>query len=92
MSSPGIKEHTDGSFCPEGTQRIPRTFNPCCDSFLQHTSACYLDIRYEWWPNQRGWFIIISPSAGGGGIAISYCPHCGAKLSGAVRKGRQLEV
>jgi hypothetical protein len=42
--------------------------------------ACYFDLRYEWWSKQKGWFIALAPNAGGGGIAISYCPHCGANL------------
>jgi hypothetical protein len=34
--------------------------------------ACYFDIRYEWWPKQKGWFNIISEAAGSGGIATSF--------------------
>jgi hypothetical protein len=85
-------KHIDGSDCPEGTQRLPRRFTPCCEAFLHRTRACYFDIRYEWWPAQRGWFVGIDPSAGGGGIALSYCPHCGSRLGGIRRTGRQLEV
>jgi len=86
------RKHTDGSYCPEGTQRIPSRYTPCCDDFLAHTFACYFDIRYEWWPRLRGWFIVIDPSAGGGGVAISHCPHCGGKLSGVARSGRYIEI
>jgi len=74
------KPHADGSPCPEGTQRLPECGVVCCDDFRAHTLACYFDIRYEYWVGQRGWFVIIAPEAGGGGIAISYCPHCGTKL------------
>ena len=73
--------HADGSSCPEGTRRVPRPFKTCCEAFASRTLACYHDIRYEWWPNYKGWFIVIAPSAGGGGISISYCPHCGASLA-----------
>jgi hypothetical protein len=59
------KQHSDGSPCPEGTQCVPRVFRPCCGAFAQHTSSCYFDIRYEWWPKRRGWFIVIAPDAGG---------------------------
>ena len=74
-------KHADGSFCPEGTQSVPRGFAACCDRFGQHTLACYFDIRYEWWPQASSWFTIIAPEAGNGGIEISFCPHCGAKLA-----------
>jgi hypothetical protein len=72
--------HLDGSACLEGTQRVPRGYVSCCEDFRQHTLTCYHDIRYEWWSTQRRWFTIISPAAGGGGVAIAFCPHCGKKL------------
>jgi len=72
--------HSDGTVCPEGTRRVPRGFKACCESFAGHTTACYFDVRYEWWPRRKGWFIAIAKAAGGGGIAISFCPHCGARL------------
>lgn len=75
--------HYDGSACPEGTPAIPRAFKPCCPEFGSHTLACYHDVRYEWWPRRRGWFTVIAPSAGGGGVAISFCPHCGSRLTNA---------
>jgi hypothetical protein len=59
---------------------LPSRYKACCDDFEQRTTACYVDIRYEWWRRQRGWFVIIAPNAGGGGIAIHFCPHCGEKL------------
>jgi hypothetical protein len=90
MAAPKQTTHEDGSPCPEGTQSVPRVFAPCCEVFADHTAACYFDIRYEWWPKQKGWFIVIAPSAGGGGIAISYCPHCGSKLTGSARKSSHL--
>lgn len=92
MRSGQSPKHIDGTPCPEGTQRLPRGFKACCDSFRQHTLACYFDIRYEWWSKQRGWFIIVAPSAGGGGVALAYCPHCGTKLGGVKQAGRWLEV
>ncbi len=85
MATPKQTKHQDGSPCPEGSQSVPRAFTPCCEVFAQHTAACYFDIRYEWWPKQKGWFTIIAPSAGGGGIAISFCPHCGSKLTASGR-------
>jgi len=78
---PRAATHRDGSACPEGTRTIPRAFKPCCPEFGSHTLTCYHDVRYEWWPKQGGWFTVIAPSAGGGGIAISFCPHCGSRLT-----------
>lgn len=75
------RKHADGSPCPEGTQRLPASGVVCCDAFWAHTLACYFDIRYEYWEGRApNWHIIIAPAAGGGGIAIQYCPHCGAKF------------
>lgn len=87
------RTHTDGSLCLEGTQRVPRRFTPCCGHFAARTLACYFDVRYEHWP-RHGWLIVISPDAGGGGIRIAYCPHCGAALgkSRRSRGGRYLDV
>ena len=62
---------------------MPRAFKACCALFESHTLSCYYDIRYEWWSKARGWFTVIAPLAGGGGIAIHYCPHCGTKLAGS---------
>ena len=86
------KKHLDGSLCPAGTQRLPARFSACCESFEQHTLDCTFDIRYEWWPKKRNWFVLIADSAGGGGIAIAHCPHCGAKLSGGKLSGRWMDV
>ena len=72
--------HDDGTPCPEGTRCVPRGFKACCECFAGHTTACYFDIRYEWWPRRKSWFIIIAKVAGGGGVRMSFCPHCGAKL------------
>lgn len=74
-------KRADGSSCPEGTQSVFLGFVPCCHLFGQHTQACYFDIRYEWWSPANAWFTIIAPVAGGGGIEITFCPHCGAKLA-----------
>jgi hypothetical protein len=71
--------HPDGTICPEGTQIVPDNYQPCCEEFGARTVMCYHDIRYEYWDN-RVWHIVIAPSVGGGGIAMLYCPHCGAAL------------
>jgi hypothetical protein len=73
--------HADGSPCREGTQSVPDDYIPCCKLFEAHTRTCVYDIRYEWWPKPDKWVIAISEAAGGGGITISFCPHCGAQLS-----------
>lgn len=75
------RTHADGSICPEGTSLVPPDFSPCCEDFSEHTLSCYYDIRYEWDEADSEWVIVIPNSAGGGGILISYCPHCGASLS-----------
>jgi len=48
--------------------------------FADHTQSRVYDVRYEWWSKTRAWVVLISDAAGGGGIAISFCPHCGAAL------------
>jgi len=48
--------------------------------FAGHVDTCDYDVRYEWWKRQRFWVITIAESAGGGGVVIRYCPHCGAEL------------
>ncbi len=72
--------HPDSSPCLEGTQRVSENYVPCCESFDNGTRRCAYDIRYEYWKGQ-GWVIAIVEEAGGGGITISYCPHCGVRLS-----------
>jgi hypothetical protein len=72
--------HADGTRCLEGSQRIPRIFKPCCETFAAHTTTCAFDVRYEWWSKSRKWVTVISESAGGGGVRISFCPHCGRRL------------
>lgn len=89
---PQQRTHIDGSPCPEGTAQLPRRHRFCCEDFRQRAHACYFDVRYEWWPRQRGWFNVISPDAGGGGIAMAFCPHCGARLQGIRRSGRYFPV
>jgi hypothetical protein len=84
--------HPDGTKCLEGTRRVPRSFKACCEVFDGHTSACAFDIRYEWWSKQKMWVIAISESAGDGGIAIQFCPHCGAKLTGSRKSGRYVDI
>jgi len=34
---------------------------------------------------QQGWSTVIAPTGGGGGVAIAFCPQCGAKLNGRRR-------
>lgn len=84
--------HIDGSPCPEGEQRLPAAGALCCAAFTARTYACYFDIRYEYWASQQNWFIVIQPDAGGGGIAISHCPHCGTKLQGDGLEGRYMDM
>jgi hypothetical protein len=72
--------HIDGTPCKEGTRRVPVGFRACCAAFRGHVSTCDYDLRYEWWKIQRFWVITIAESAGGGGVVIRYCPHCGAEL------------
>lgn len=72
--------HADGTPCKEGTRSVPDGFRPCCESFDGHTTSCDFDVRYEWWPKSGHWVIAISESAGGGGILIEFCPHCGLRL------------
>src|SRR5262249_34539829 len=86
------KLHADGSECREGTARVPAPFSPCCAAFRQQVVACEFDIRYEWWQSQDTWVIVIADCAGGGGVAINYCPHCGTKLRGSEKIGRYIEV
>jgi hypothetical protein len=75
------RRHTDGSVCLEGTKSVPEGYAPCCESFDYRTTRCAYDIRFEYWKERDIWVIPIVDSAGGGGIEISYCPHCGAQLS-----------
>ncbi|HNT78321.1 MAG TPA: hypothetical protein PKH77_25195 [Anaerolineae bacterium] len=72
--------HPNGTPCLEGTAYVPQDFRPCCDLFAAHTTTCVYDLRYEWWPRSRQWVIALAKAAGGGGIVIHYCPHCGARL------------
>lgn len=79
---PASRKHTDGSLCLEGTRKLPREFAPCCAQFEAHTSACVYDVRYEWSGGVAAWQIAIPEIAGGGGLIINHCPHCGAPLAG----------
>lgn len=75
------RRHPDGSECKEGIQKVPTKYVPCCSTFHEHTKCCEYDIRYEWWAKSKHWVIVISELAGGGGIEIDFCPHCGIRLS-----------
>src|SRR5258705_12386744 len=68
MTASALRRHDDGTVCREGTKRVPPRFRACCEVFRGHTTTCELDLRYEWWPKARRWFIAISDAAGGGGI------------------------
>lgn len=76
-----VVQHSDGTICLEGISSVPAGYVPCCETFVGHTATCAYDVRYEWWAKPRHWVIAIAESAGGGGITISFCPHCGANLS-----------
>jgi len=71
--------HPDGTQCLKGTSCVPNGYKPCCPRFGDHTVTCAHDVRFECW--ESGWVIRIADSAGGGGISIRFCPHCGAELS-----------
>jgi hypothetical protein len=73
------RKHADGSPCREGTRQLPREYQPCCKTFDRHTATCVHEVRYEWHANS-GWRIALAEIAGGGGIAIKHCPHCGTAL------------
>lgn len=80
MIAASISRYPDGTRCVEGTRRVPRGFRPCCRVFASHTTSCAYDVRYEWWQRRRTWVVTIAESAGGGGIEIRFCPHCGRSL------------
>lgn len=75
-----VSMHADGTPCKEGTTSTPRGFVPCCAAFAAHLATCEFDVRYEWRAKRRRWEIAVPQVAGGGGVEIRYCPHCGAKL------------
>jgi hypothetical protein len=91
MTVAKAKRHTDGTRCLEGTRRVPRGFSPCCSVFDLHTTSCAYDIRYEWWQRHRIWVVTIADSAGGGGIEVSFCPHCGGRLQSTASSNKRLE-
>jgi hypothetical protein len=76
-----MRTHADGSPCLTGTKKVPPGFSACCAAFAGHVDTCAFDVRYEWWERPRYWVIVIAESAGGGGVKIQYCPHCGSKLT-----------
>ncbi len=80
------REHEDGTTCLEGTSSVPAGYSPCCATFGGHVETCVYDLRYEWWPRQRCWVIAVAENAGGGGIMIRYCPHCGHDLRRAAAR------
>src|SRR5262249_15589562 len=74
------RTHLDGSRCLEGTRALPTGFDACCYVFDGHVETCALDVRYEWWPEQRLWVIVAPTSERSVGVAMSFCPHCGKRL------------
>jgi hypothetical protein len=72
--------HADGTPCLAGTQQVPENFVSCCADFAGHVALCVSDVRYEWYAKQKIWVIAVGAEAGGGGVEMSYCPHCGAKV------------
>lgn len=60
---------------------MPRKHVPCCEIFAGHLDTCEFDVRYEWRSKSKQWVIAIAESAGGGGLTMNFCPHCGKKLS-----------
>lgn len=87
------QKHPDGTPCLEGVRGAPKTFRSCCDLFEGHLSACVYDIRFEWQGRSGRWAIPIADAAGGGSIAIRYCPHCGLRLRPAApTKRRRLKA
>lgn len=48
-------------------------------------------MRYEWWPDKPKWAILLC-DGGTSGIMMNYCPHCGKKLPGRSRTGREIQV
>lgn len=90
-----MRTHTDGTICLEGTRTVPDGHTPCCAAFDRGTLACVYDIRYEWQREPGRWMIAIAEVAGGGGITIRFCPHCGTDLADVTRgvlAGRKLEA
>jgi hypothetical protein len=81
-------KHEDGTPCPEGSRKVPRGFGACCEVFEGHTTSCYFDIRYEWWAKERTWVTVIPDGAGGGGIEMFFCPHCGTRLEGGSTRAK----
>jgi hypothetical protein len=92
VDAPDAFRHPDGTLCLEGTSSLPPDFQPCCEVFAGHTATCAHDLRYEWWRKSRRWVIAIAESAGGGGIMIRYCPHCGTPLVGDQLTQAQVRV
>jgi hypothetical protein len=73
--------HADGTVCMEGSQVVPDGFEACCDRFLNSTTACSVDVRFEWWESHDGWYVIIA-DGGHSGLHFSFCPFCGSRLAG----------
>ena len=72
--------HADGTVCMEGSQVVPDGFVACCDRFLNSTTACSVDVRFEWWERHDGWYVIIA-DGGHSGLNFQFCPFCGSRLA-----------
>lgn len=70
---------------------MPKRYKPCCGAFDARTLVCKYDVRYEWWPDKPKWAILLC-DGGTSGIMMNYCPHCGKKLPGRSRTGREIQV
>ena len=73
--------HADGTACMEGSQVVPDGFEACCDRFVRSTTACSVDVRFEWWQSHDGWYVIIA-DGGHSGLRFNFCPFCGSRLAG----------
>jgi hypothetical protein len=66
-----------GDECEEDTQRVPKTWKPCCKAFEARTKACQYEVRVVWYGRAK-WGIPIPHD--GSYIHIKHCPFCGKKL------------
>jgi hypothetical protein len=76
-----VNLHPDDTECREGTRSVPDGWLPCCEVFAGHVETCAYDLRYEFRTQANHWFVAIPESAGGGGVEIGWCPHCGSFLT-----------
>lgn len=72
-----MKHLVTGDECVEGTQKVPKTFKSCCETFERRTKACQYEFRIEWYGRGK-WGTPIPHD--GSYLCIKYCPFCGKKL------------